>query len=156
VTDEFVANDRFTPEGAGAATLGAPLLARSPAGAAPHRSPAAGTPPPTYHRTGEVEGIEIFFREAGDPAAPTLVLLHGFPSSSHMFRVVGDHNLGERVMTTKDDVAPLLPNLNESGLRERLDALPARDPRQLGHTSSRCASKRSSGTGNPSSSSASM
>ncbi|TDK39782.1 alpha/beta fold hydrolase [Rhizobium deserti] len=33
-----------------------------------------------------VDGLEIFYREAGDPVRPTIVLLHGFPSSSHMFR----------------------------------------------------------------------
>lgn len=33
-----------------------------------------------------VDGIRIFYREAGDPAKPTILLLHGFPSSSHMFR----------------------------------------------------------------------
>lgn len=36
----------------------------------------------------EVDGLEIFFREAGNPSNPTLVLLHGFPSSSHMYREV--------------------------------------------------------------------
>jgi pimeloyl-ACP methyl ester carboxylesterase len=38
------------------------------------------------HRRIEVEGIEIFYREAGRRDAPALLLLHGFPSSSHMFR----------------------------------------------------------------------
>lgn len=36
--------------------------------------------------TVEVEGQEIFFREAGREGAPTILLLHGFPSSSHMYR----------------------------------------------------------------------
>ena len=40
----------------------------------------------TRYRTAAVEGIEIFYREAGDPSQPTLVLLHGFPASSFMFR----------------------------------------------------------------------
>ena len=39
----------------------------------------------TYHHA-TVRGQKIFYREAGDPAAPTIVLLHGFPTSSHMFR----------------------------------------------------------------------
>lgn len=39
----------------------------------------------TYHTT-QVDGLKIFYREAGPKNAPTLVLLHGFPSSSHMFR----------------------------------------------------------------------
>jgi pimeloyl-ACP methyl ester carboxylesterase len=40
----------------------------------------------TDHRTTQVQGLDIFYREAGDPAAQTLLLLHGFPSSSQMFR----------------------------------------------------------------------
>jgi pimeloyl-ACP methyl ester carboxylesterase len=34
----------------------------------------------------DVDGLNIFYREAGSPAAPAILLLHGFPSSSHMFR----------------------------------------------------------------------
>ena len=40
----------------------------------------------THYRTATIDGLEIFYREAGKADAPTLVLLHGFPSSSHMFR----------------------------------------------------------------------
>jgi pimeloyl-ACP methyl ester carboxylesterase len=39
----------------------------------------------TYHTT-QVDGLKIFYREAGPKNAPALVLLHGYPSSSHMFR----------------------------------------------------------------------
>lgn len=38
------------------------------------------------YKTIEVDGMKIFYREAGDPSKPTILLLHGFPSSSHMFR----------------------------------------------------------------------
>ena len=38
------------------------------------------------HRTTNVDGLDVFYREAGDPAAPKLVLLGGFPASSHQFR----------------------------------------------------------------------
>ncbi|WP_448810121.1 alpha/beta fold hydrolase [Agromyces bauzanensis] len=38
------------------------------------------------HRTAVVDGHSLAYREAGDPPRPTLVLLHGFPTSSHMFR----------------------------------------------------------------------
>jgi pimeloyl-ACP methyl ester carboxylesterase len=34
----------------------------------------------------DVDGLEIFYRSAGNPDAPTILLLHGFPSASHMFR----------------------------------------------------------------------
>jgi pimeloyl-ACP methyl ester carboxylesterase len=42
--------------------------------------------PVTHHRTTTVDGIEMFYREAGPGDAPVVVLLHGFPTSSHMFR----------------------------------------------------------------------
>lgn len=38
------------------------------------------------NRTAVVQGVKIFYREAGSPDKPTLLLLHGFPSSSHMYR----------------------------------------------------------------------
>ena len=41
---------------------------------------------PTYHNTVKVNGINIFYREAGDVSKPTILLLHGYPTSSHMFR----------------------------------------------------------------------
>ncbi len=41
---------------------------------------------PTYYRTVKVNGQDIFYREAGPKNAPTILLLHGFPTSSHMFR----------------------------------------------------------------------
>jgi pimeloyl-ACP methyl ester carboxylesterase len=39
-----------------------------------------------HYRTVMVDGVNIFYREAGDPKSPTILLLHGFPTSSHMFR----------------------------------------------------------------------
>lgn len=38
------------------------------------------------YKTVTIENVDIFYREAGDPNRPTLLLLHGFPTSSHMFR----------------------------------------------------------------------
>lgn len=38
------------------------------------------------HRTATVDGLSVFYREAGDPNAPKLLLLGGFPASSHQFR----------------------------------------------------------------------
>ncbi len=42
--------------------------------------------PVTHHRTSEVDGVKIFYREAGPKDGPFVLLLHGFPTSSHMFR----------------------------------------------------------------------
>ena len=39
-----------------------------------------------HYRMVDVAGVEIFYREAGDSKSPTILLLHGFPTSSHMFR----------------------------------------------------------------------
>lgn len=39
-----------------------------------------------HHRTVSVDGLDVFYREAGPADAPVLLLLHGYPSSSHMFR----------------------------------------------------------------------
>src|SRR5277367_4900615 len=42
--------------------------------------------PATAYRTLDIEGLKIAYREAGKPGNPKLVLLHGFPSSSHQYR----------------------------------------------------------------------
>lgn len=39
-----------------------------------------------HHRTVTIDGLEVFYREAGPQDAPVLLLLHGYPTSSHMFR----------------------------------------------------------------------
>lgn len=50
-------------------------------------SPAhAGSDDKVSYHTVTIENVDIFYREAGDPNKPTLLLLHGFPTSSHMFR----------------------------------------------------------------------
>jgi pimeloyl-ACP methyl ester carboxylesterase len=46
----------------------------------------AADPTQVMHRTVEIDGQSIFYREAGPADAPTILLLHGFPTSSHMFR----------------------------------------------------------------------
>ncbi len=52
-------------------------------------APATFAAEPTHnvsYRNVEIDGVNIFYREAGNPANPTILLLHGFPTSSHMFR----------------------------------------------------------------------
>ena len=39
-----------------------------------------------HFKTTDVDGLKVFYREAGDPGRPAVLLLHGFPSASHMFR----------------------------------------------------------------------
>ncbi len=46
----------------------------------------ADNAPGVAYRTVNIDNVDIFYREAGDPSNPTLLLLHGFPTSSHMFR----------------------------------------------------------------------
>src|SRR5262245_23105817 len=43
-------------------------------------------PPQVFYRTVKIDGLDIFYREAGPKDAPAVLLLHGFPTSSHMFR----------------------------------------------------------------------
>lgn len=49
-------------------------------------SPAQARTSPTHHRYATVNGRTLFYREAGPAGAPTVVLMHGFPASSFMFR----------------------------------------------------------------------
>ena len=73
-----------------AALLAASLLAPSalPTAAAQTSAPSARSEliPRVEHRTVEIDGLDIFYREAGPRSAKTVLLLHGFPTSSHMFR----------------------------------------------------------------------
>jgi pimeloyl-ACP methyl ester carboxylesterase len=57
-----------------------------------------------HYRHIDADGVRVFYREAGDPKAPTILLLHGFPSSSHMFR-----NLIPKLANRYRLVAPDLP-----------------------------------------------
>ncbi|KAF5392733.1 hypothetical protein D9757_000967 [Collybiopsis confluens] len=60
--------------------------------------------PETHIRTTKVDGLEIFYREAGSKDAPVVLLLHGFPSSSHQFR-----DLLTRLAGNYRVIAPDLP-----------------------------------------------
>ena len=63
----------------------------------------------TLHKTINIDGVEIFYREAGPADAPTIVLLHGFPTSSHMFR-----NLIPALSDKYHVVAPDYPGFGNS------------------------------------------
>jgi pimeloyl-ACP methyl ester carboxylesterase len=67
------------------------------------------TPHPIKYKTLNVNGNEVFYREAGDPTRPVVLLLHGFPTSSHMFRelipqLAGDYHV----------IAPDLPGFGNT------------------------------------------
>ena len=70
---------------------------------------------PLSFQTIDVDGLEVFYRRAGDPSRPTVLLLHGFPTASHMFR-----DLIPQLDDRYDVVAPDLPGF---GMTEQ----PARD-----------------------------
>jgi pimeloyl-ACP methyl ester carboxylesterase len=65
----------------------------------------------TGHRTVTVDGLSLFYREAGDPSNPKIVLLHGFPSSSHQYR-----NLISVLANHFHVVAPDYPGFGNSDL----------------------------------------
>ena len=69
--------------------------------------------PRTSFHTVEADGIRIFYREAGPADAPVALLLHGFPTSSHMFR-----ELIPRLATRYRVVAPDLPGFGFSDVPE--------------------------------------
>jgi pimeloyl-ACP methyl ester carboxylesterase len=66
------------------------------------------------YRTADVDGCKIFYREAGAPDAPKLLLLHGFPSASHMFR-----DLIPLLADRFHVVAPDLPGFGRSDMPAR-------------------------------------
>ena len=57
-------------------------------------------------KTADVKSLRIFYREAGDPSKPTIVLLHGFPSSSYQF-----HDLVPRLEGRFHVIAPDYPGM---------------------------------------------
>jgi pimeloyl-ACP methyl ester carboxylesterase len=70
----------------------------------------------TQHRTAKIDGIDIFYREAGPAEAPVVVLLHGFPTSSRMFR-----NLIPALADRYRVIAPDYPAFGQSAMPARND-----------------------------------
>ena len=117
-----------SPKFTALATLAAAaaLLAAGTALAAPSAGPAADTAAPataappgaaastTHYRRAQVAGVELFYREAGPSDAPVVVLLHGFPSSSNMFR-----KLIPALADRYHVIAPDYPGFGLSAMPER-------------------------------------
>jgi len=74
----------------------------------------------TRHRVVDVDGLKIFYREAGADTSPVLLLLHGFPTSSHMFR--------DLIPALADDYHVVAPDLPGFGFSE------APEPAQFSYT----------------------
>lgn len=68
----------------------------------------------TMNKRVDVDGLDVFYREAGAADAPVLLLLHGFPSSSHMFR-----DLMPKLADTYRVIAPDLPGFGQSAMPPR-------------------------------------
>ena len=74
------------------------------------------------YRTAKVDGFNVFYREAGNTAAPKLLLLHGFPTTSHMFR-----DLMPLLADRFHMIAPDLPGFGNSDMpaKHSFDAMAA-------------------------------
>ena len=68
----------------------------------------------THYRSQGIEDVDLFYREAGSHSAPAVVLLHGFPTSSHMFR-----NLIPILATRYRVIAPDYPGFGQSAAPDR-------------------------------------
>lgn len=89
-------------------------LASVPRTALAQGSADAAAAPAVAYRTATVDGLTIFYREAGPSDAPTVLLLHGFPASSHMYRTLIPA-LADRYHV----VAPDLPGFGQSSMPDR-------------------------------------
>jgi pimeloyl-ACP methyl ester carboxylesterase len=67
-----------------------------------------------HYRSMQIEGVKVFYREAGAADAPVVVLLHGFPTSSNMFR-----NLIPSLATRYRVIAPDYPGFGQSDVPDR-------------------------------------
>jgi pimeloyl-ACP methyl ester carboxylesterase len=73
--------------------------------------PTTGTVAGTAHKTIAIDGVDVFYREAGSRKNPTVLLLHGFPTSSHMFR-----NLIPALSDRYHVIAPDYPGYGNSSM----------------------------------------
>src|SRR5690606_4540110 len=76
----------------------------------------ADNPLQVHYRTMEVEGVSLFYREAGPSQAPTVLLLHGFAASSYMFR-----DLIPVLAQAYHVIAPDLPGFGQTNVLPRAE-----------------------------------
>jgi pimeloyl-ACP methyl ester carboxylesterase len=69
------------------------------------------TTPQTHYRNATIQGLNIAYREAGNPGTPKLVILHGFPASSHQYR-----DLIPALATRFHVIAPDYPGFGNSDM----------------------------------------
>jgi len=91
-----------------------PVAVHATTSKAPTRSATHSPSAVTHYRTVSVDGINLFYREAGPADAPVVVLLHGFPTSSHMFR-----NLIPVLAQQYHVIAPDYPGFGQSDAPDR-------------------------------------
>ncbi len=91
-----------------ALALASPLVLPQPAPAA---DATIAETAQVHYRSVQIGGVEIAYREAGDPSRPTVLLLHGFPTSSHMFR-----NLIPELAGRYHVIAPDYPGFGASAM----------------------------------------
>src|SRR5579862_1250353 len=85
-------------------------MAKTTSQAAAKRAEASYTAPLATIHTVEADGVRVFYRSAGDASAPVVLLLHGFPSSSFMFR--------ELIPRLADEYRVIAPDLPGFGFTE--------------------------------------
>jgi len=94
--------------------LGTAVISSIDASAKEPHSTASVSQQTVHYEYANVDGLKIFYREAGDPTSPTILLLHGFPTSSHMYR-----NLIPMLSDKYHVIAPDLPGFGFSDAPDR-------------------------------------
>jgi pimeloyl-ACP methyl ester carboxylesterase len=98
-----------------ASLMGDPALAAPSRAAAPSAMAAAAEAHVVVHyRTVKLDGVDVFYREAGPANGPVILLLHGYPTSSHMFR-----RLIPALADRYHVIAPDYPGFGESAMPDR-------------------------------------
>jgi len=72
---------------------------------------------PVHYKTVRIDELDVFYREAGSESSPVLLLLHGFPTSSNMFR-----NLIPRLASSFRVIAPDYPGYGKTTMPDNKDS----------------------------------